>query len=100
MTHQTRHIIVTGKVQGVCYRDWTVQTAQRLGLAGWVRNLTDGTVEILACGDSDLLDQLEQECHKGPPAANVDNVITKQTDKPIEQPGHFTQKPTAAPNAL
>lgn len=98
MTHQTRHIIVTGKVQGVCYRDWTVRTAKSLGLNGWVRNLTDGTVEILANGDESALDQLEQECRAGSPAANVRNVISTVKDNPDDTDKGFHQKPTAAPN--
>lgn len=45
---ETRHLTVTGRVQGVAYRAWTVGTAADLGLAGWVRNRRDGSVEITA----------------------------------------------------
>ena len=49
-THKTVQVIVSGKVQGVWYRGWTVGKAQELNLNGWVRNLTDGRVEVLVSG--------------------------------------------------
>ena len=53
-----RHLVVHGRVQGVWYRDWTVQTARSIELAGWVRNLPDGTVEALLEGDPQALEQM------------------------------------------
>lgn len=70
----TRRIVVSGKVQGVGFRDWTVRHAKQLGVSGWVRNRSDGGVEIHASGDSDALDALVDACRTGPPLARVDHV--------------------------
>ncbi|OGW20851.1 MAG: acylphosphatase [Nitrospinae bacterium RIFCSPLOWO2_12_FULL_47_7] len=68
------HIIVYGKVQGVCYRASTQETAEGLKLAGWTRNCSDGTVEIHAEGEKSQLEKLIAWCHKGPPLAKVSRV--------------------------
>lgn len=68
------HILVSGKVQGVFYRATTKEVADRLGLTGWVRNLPDGRVEIVAEGEEDALKNLISWCWEGPPLARVDNV--------------------------
>lgn len=70
----TQRIYVSGRVQGVSYRDWVVRTAQRFGLIGWVRNLRDGRVEILADGEDEALGQLVDACREGPPLARVEHV--------------------------
>ncbi|MFN3586342.1 MAG: acylphosphatase [Moraxellaceae bacterium] len=69
---QELHLLVTGRVQGVSYRVSAAREAQRLGLAGWVRNLPDGRVELLAQGDAELLRQLRDWCRQGPSLARVD----------------------------
>ncbi len=69
-----RRLVVRGRVQGVWYRAWTVKTARSLGVDGWVRNLSDGSVEILASGSEPDLDALVAACREGPPAARVDDV--------------------------
>jgi acylphosphatase len=61
-------------VQGVFFRAGTQQTAQRLGLTGWVRNLPDGRVELVACGEEATLAQLEAWLQQGPPQARVERV--------------------------
>ncbi len=66
--------IVSGRVQGVCYRAGTREQALRLGLAGHAKNRSDGSVEVVACGPADALDALERWLHQGPPAANVQSV--------------------------
>jgi acylphosphatase len=71
------HIHVSGKVQGVFYRKHTQITAAKLGLCGWVRNLDDGRVEILAQGPEEALIALEMWSHKGSPNAMVKNVETE-----------------------
>lgn len=64
-----RRIIVHGRVQGVFYRDWTVATARSLGLAGWVRNLPDGTVEAHLEGTLPTIERMIEAMHEGPPRA-------------------------------
>ena len=65
------HLIISGRVQGVCFRIYAQSEAQRLGLTGWCRNNPDGTVEIVADGDSIALCQFRNWCKKGPPMARV-----------------------------
>jgi acylphosphatase len=68
------HVRVTGVVQGVGYRWFVREKARRLGLAGWVRNLADGSVEVLASGEQGQIDLLMGELQKGPPGAVVDQI--------------------------
>ena len=65
------HLIAHGKVQGVWYRASTQEQALNLGLCGWVKNCPDGSVEIHAEGEKDILEQFVGWCRKGPPAAQV-----------------------------
>jgi acylphosphatase len=65
---------VRGRVQGVCFRASTRDMALRLGLSGYARNLGDGSVEVLACGEEAALDSLERWLAIGPPAAQVTSV--------------------------
>ena len=65
------HLRIEGKVQGVFFRSNTVDCARALGLVGWVRNLNDGSVELVAEGSKRQLEALEKWCHRGPPAAKV-----------------------------
>jgi acylphosphatase len=71
---KTRHYLVEGRVQGVCYRQSTRAEAVRLGLTGWVRNLSDGRVEALARGDAATLEAFERWLAEGPPRARVAKV--------------------------
>ena len=66
--------IVSGRVQGVYFRQSCAQQARRLGVDGWVKNLTDGRVEGLACGADEALSQLRDWLLRGPPAARVEKV--------------------------
>ena len=68
------HILISGEVQGVFFRSNTRDFANGLGLKGWVRNLTDGRVEVVAEGEKSLLERLIEFCRKGPPGANVENL--------------------------
>lgn len=68
---QQRHLLVEGHVQGVSFRAYTERKASELGLDGFVRNLTDGRVEVVAEGPEDRLQQLEDWCWQGSPAAKV-----------------------------
>ncbi|MEA3017930.1 MAG: acylphosphatase [Sphingomonadales bacterium] len=69
-----RRILVSGRVQGVFYRNWTVAEARALGLTGWVRNVPSGDVEILAIGPEEAIAALVERCRIGPPAARVEQV--------------------------
>jgi len=66
--------LITGRVQGVGFRWFVARQAHAAGLTGWVRNLPDGRVEIVACGESDALATLGARLHSGPPAATVERV--------------------------
>ena len=68
------HLVVSGRVQGVFFRQSTADTARRLGLSGWVRNLPDGRVEAEAEGERAALEALVEWCRRGPPAARVDGL--------------------------
>ena len=65
---------VLGRVQGVGFRWWAVDTAERLGLRGWVRNRRDGSVEIHAIGPDEAIEALASACQSGPRAARVTSV--------------------------
>ena len=71
------HLLVSGRVQGVAFRMYTVDEARRLGISGWVRNLADGRVEVEAEGERAALLGLVRFCERGPPAARVDGVEAK-----------------------
>ncbi len=73
MSDQVR-MVVRGRVQGVGFRYATIRRAGDLGVAGWVRNRSDGSVEIVAQGAGDALVALEEWCHRGPAAARVTEV--------------------------
>lgn len=64
-------VVVKGRVQGVFYRNWTIENATQLGLRGWVRNRRDGSVEALFSGNPDSVKEMEQRCRHGPPDAVV-----------------------------
>jgi len=72
--HKRIHAIVSGRVQGVSFRYYTVQIARQLRLTGWVRNRSDGTVEAVAEGEVSAIERLITFLHQGPPAARVDDV--------------------------
>jgi acylphosphatase len=75
-----RRVRVHGEVQGVFFRDSTRAEAQRRGVAGWVRNCSDGTVEAVFEGDPDAVAALVRWCGSGPPRATVDRVDEEAAD--------------------
>ena len=85
---------ISGRVQGVGYRDWAVATGQRLGLSGWVRNRTDGSVEALVVGDDEAVGKMIEACRRGPTLARVDSVDVEPVDLDVLPTG-FTRRPTA-----
>ena len=74
MTDLAVHIIVHGQVQGVFFRATTLARALECSLVGWVRNLSDGTVEVHAEGDRETLDRFIEWCQQGPPSAKVSRI--------------------------
>lgn len=75
---KTYHIIVKGRVQGVWYRASTKQQAEQLQLKGWVRNLEDGNVEVMASGEQSILDTFVKWLWQGPMLAKVTEVDIKE----------------------
>jgi acylphosphatase len=88
-----RSIRIEGRVQGVFFRDWTVDQARALGLCGWVRNRRDGSVEVYAAGEKDALDRLIERLREGSPPSRVERVEVK--DAAHEAFEGFTRRPTA-----
>lgn len=66
--------MIKGRVQGVFYRAFTRDIAAQLGLRGWVRNLSDGSVEALMEGYRDDIQRAIKQCYSGPPGAQVDDI--------------------------
>jgi acylphosphatase len=80
MPRNAIRLIIKGRVQGVGYRWWARDEAVSLGLEGWVRNLGDGSVELLAIGSEDAVRRLIEACRRGPPAAVVTGVESFATE--------------------
>ena len=72
--------LISGKVQGVFFRAGTRQEALKLGLRGYARNLSDGRVEVVACGNTEALSAMEDWLWQGPPSARVDDVTRSDHD--------------------
>ena len=90
---KTIKIIVSGKVQGVCYRAYTHTQAEKLGLYGFVRNLSNGDVEIVATGEQSSINALIEWAEVGSPYAIVDNVNVKVKWSPPISMWCFHDKP-------
>lgn len=73
-----KHCYVSGGVQGVFFRVNTEEKAKSLGIKGWVRNLTDGRVEVYFCGDEQAVKELEAWLHRGPTMASVSEVVSEE----------------------
>jgi acylphosphatase len=80
--------LISGRVQGVCFRAATGQRARELGLTGYAKNLLNGCVEVVASGTPQALAELHAWLHEGPPAARVDAV--ERTDLPAQDHADFT----------
>jgi acylphosphatase len=83
MAERCLKIRVSGRVQGVSFRAASRQAAEPLGITGYARNLSDGSVEVLACGDEDALERFVRWLHEGPRLAKVSDVQVEECD-PIE----------------
>lgn len=84
-----RRWIVRGRVQGVGFRWFVGREAKRLGLGGFVRNLPDGTVEVVSQGADDHLDALERALGRGPSMAHVEAVERLHVPLELELPSSF-----------
>lgn len=85
-------IFVSGKVQGVFYREWAVSKAREYGVSGYVRNLADGRVEVFAQGEETTLERFIVRLHEGPPAAVVEDLAVEEAERqPLDS---FTRRAT------
>jgi acylphosphatase len=82
--------LVSGVVQGVFFRASTSQRAHELGVSGFVRNLADGRVEVVASGSEQTLAELQTWLHQGPPSARVEAV--ERTELPAQEHAGFTSR--------
>ena len=90
----TRRLRITGRVQGVGFRDALCGEAEDRGITGWVRNRTDGSVEALVQGPPDRVAELIAWARRGPPASRVEDVQAEACD---DEPAHprFERRPSA-----
>lgn len=91
---RTVRVVVTGRVQGVGYRGWTVERARTAGLVGWVRNRRDGSVEALFHGPAAAVAAMVEACHLGPSAAQVRRVEVSEATAEAGDLHAFDQRPT------
>jgi acylphosphatase len=80
MPEKTLRLRITGRVQGVGYRIWATRTAASVGLRGWVRNRSDGSVEVLATGAPEDVAALVEACRQGPLGARVTAVTVADAE--------------------
>jgi acylphosphatase len=84
----TLRLRIEGSVQAVGFRYFTMEEARRLGIDGWVRNRSDGTVEALASGNTKAVEAFVAACMRGPPGSRVTNVDLHKADPPAERGFH------------
>ena len=75
-----RKVRLYGRVQGVFFRQWAVHQANELGVSGWVRNLSDGSVEAHVAGDEDKISQMVARLRQGPSGARVEDIAIDVTE--------------------
>jgi acylphosphatase len=88
----TLRLRIEGSVQGVGYRDFVMMSARDLGVDGWIRNRSDGTVEALVSAPNSLVEKLVGLCMRGPPGARIGNVELHKAEPPTET--GFRRRPT------
>ena len=92
----TRHITISGRVQGVGYREALRSQAEASGVTGWVRNRRDGTVEAVLQGDEEAVTALVGWARRGPPAAAVSELLEQPASGDFDRPYKgFERLPTA-----
>jgi acylphosphatase len=84
----TLRIRIEGFVQAVGYRNFAIDEARKLGLDGWVRNRSDGSVEVLASGDTKIVEAFVSICMRGPTGARVTNIDLHKAELPSERGFH------------
>ncbi len=89
---KTVHIIVTGRVQGVGFRYFTVRCANELGICGWVRNLPDGSVETVIRGSGETVEAMIGLLKQGPGAANVAGLEIEEIESGSEELSGFIMR--------
>jgi acylphosphatase len=98
MSDVIRHVFILGRVQGVGYRLWLESEANARGLAGWVRNRKDGSVEAIFAGSKDVVAAMVEKCRHGPGTAKVEAVNEEPAGPDVlnsRQPGErFSVLPT------
>ena len=82
---KTYHYVISGRVQGVAFRHYTVREAEKWGISGTVRNMDNGNVEVFAQGNEDEISEFEKFLHIGPRSA----VVEKVEREVLEQDGEF-----------
>ncbi|MBV1692562.1 acylphosphatase [Novosphingobium sp. G106] len=85
-----RSIFIEGHVQGVFFREWTIERAREIGVSGWVRNLTDGRVEVYVVGEAAAVGRFVDRLRVGSPASQVSQVHVADAD--IERLDGFTRR--------
>lgn len=80
--------MISGRVQGVGFRDWLAREAHRLGLAGWVRNVGHDQVEAVIAGETSAVEECLRLCRRGPPLAAVERITDAIAEPPAEAGFH------------
>lgn len=93
MSARRVQVLISGRVQGVFFRQSALEEALRLGLGGWVRNRSDGRVEAEAEGPAEAVDTFVAFCRRGPERARVDGVVVR--DRPLQGATRFLLEPSA-----
>lgn len=88
----SKHLIISGRVQGVGFRYFTYKNAKELRLKGWVKNLQDGTVETVFTGDAENVYEMVEKLKEGPASARVENIENVDGSVDAESFNDFTIK--------
>lgn len=93
---KTLHLLISGRVQGVGFRDWLAREATWLNLSGWVRNKGTDMVEAVISGTDEATALCLEKCRRGPALAVVQDIAVTQEAAPPSEPGFARRSSTAA----